>query len=153
MGKVWAFIKKMFGYDITKFVVVGGLGLVTDQAVYSFLRYFFDISLERDAILVRILPLFGYALAVLQNYMLNHYWTFRSRVEGTGASLRGLMLFFIVSLTALVPRLIVYYLVLGLFPDKYPYALDISNLIGIVAGTLFNYFGTKYFVFKPKEEK
>lgn len=153
MGKLSAFIKKMFGYDIVKFLVVGGAGVITDQVVFSSLRYSLNLSIEQDEMILRFLPLFGYTLAVFQNYMLNHYWTFRSRVEGTGASLRGLMLFFIVSLTALVPRLITYYIVLGFFPENYPFSPDISNFVGIIVGTLVNYFGTKYFVFKPKGEQ
>ncbi len=153
MEKLLAFVKKMFGYDIVKFLVVGGLGVVTDQVVFSTLRYLLHLSVEQDEMILRFLPLFGYTLAVLQNYLLNHYWTFRARVEGTTASLRGLMLFFLVSLTALVPRLITYYIVLGLFPADYPFAPDLSNFIGIVVGTLVNYFGTKYIVFKPSEEK
>ena len=153
MEKLLAFVKKMFGYDIVKFLVVGGLGVVTDQVVFSTFRYLLHLSVERDEMILRFLPLFGYTLAVLQNYLLNHYWTFRARVEGTTASLRGLMLFFLVSLTALVPRLITYYIVLELFPSDYPFAPDLSNFIGIIVGTLVNYFGTKYIVFKPSEEK
>lgn len=153
MTKLIEFLKTLFKYDITKFLVVGGLGVVTDQVVFSTLRYLFNLSIEQDQMILRFLPLFGYTLAVIQNYLLNHHWTFRVRVEGSSASLRGLMLFFIVSLSALIPRLITYYVVLGFFPQNYPWSPDISNLIGIIVGTLINYFGTKYFVFKPTEDK
>ncbi len=153
MSKAWDITKKIVGFDVTKFLIVGGLGVVTDQATFSFLRYLFDLTIERDQFLLRFLPIFGYTLAVVQNYLLNHYWTFRSRVSGSSASLRGLMLFFLVSMIALVPRLLTYYLVLSWFDPTSTFAPDISNFIGIVVATLVNFFGTKYFVFVPDSSK
>ena len=156
MEKLLAFVKKLLKYDIAKFVTVGGFGVITDMAVFSFLLYFFNLSRIHDKFIVGwILPAPGFAVAVAQNYLLNHYWTFSDRVKGVSLSLRKFGVFFIVaSFTALIPRMLIYKLMLAMFADdSSKIAIIISNFVAIIAGTLFNYFGSKYFVFTPKDKK
>ncbi|MCK5809169.1 GtrA family protein [bacterium] len=156
MGKMFVFIKKVLKYDIVKFVTVGGFGVITDMVVFSSLLYFFDLSRANSPFVVAwILPVFGFSLAVIQNYLFNHYWTFSERVKGISISFHKFVIFFgVAAFTALIPRMLAYQVVLGLFADETSkIAIILSNFVAIIAGTLFNYFGTKYFVFKPKGEQ
>jgi putative flippase GtrA len=134
------FLKSQF----VKFCITGGLGLVTDMAVFMLLRKLLNAE---SRILLNIIPIFGYIVAVSQNYLINHFWTFGAQTADTSVSRKAYLSFFAVSLIALIPRYIVYNSFLSYFGSGgfYP---NIANFTGIVAATLFNFIGSKYYVFK-----
>ena len=135
----------LFSPQFIKFCVVGGLGLVTDQTI------FFLISRAIDPAdpLVNFIWVVGYGVAVLQNYLINHYWTFKVQTQDTHASGKGFFAFFVISLTALIPRFLTYKAVLLLFGAT-PLFLNLANLCGIAAGTVVNFLGSKFLVFKKQ---
>ncbi|MGI6394108.1 MAG: GtrA family protein [bacterium] len=140
-------IKKIFHTQFVKFCITGGLGLVTDALIFHIIRVLLGIE---SRILLNIIPIFGYIAAVVQNYIINHFWTFRTQTVKTKLSKEGFIKFLSVSLVSLIPRYIVYNAVLSYFASGGNYIPDIANLSGIVAGTLVNFLGSKFIVFKGK---
>ncbi|HOW52029.1 MAG TPA: GtrA family protein [bacterium] len=135
----------LFSPQFIKFCVVGGLGLVTDQSIFFLL----SLTIDHSGPFINVIWMVGYAVAVLQNYLINHYWTFKTQTQDTHASSRGFVSFFVVSLTALIPRFITYKAVLIVLGAS-PLTLNLANLCGIGAGTVVNFFGSKFLVFKKK---
>lgn len=123
-----------------KFAVVGGLGTITNIAIFFFLV---DL-LKFDKTVISI---FVFIIAGTQNYVLNHIWTFRQLTSGEKISLLGWIKFLGTSLIGLAINLLVLNLIVKFV--KLPYIV-IAQAIGIAAGMLFNYLGSKYFVFKRK---
>jgi putative flippase GtrA len=135
----------LFSPQFIKFCVVGGLGLLTDQTIF----FLISRSVDPASIFVNVIWVVGYSVAVLQNYLINHYWTFKIQTQDTHASGKGFFAFLAISLTALIPRFLVYKAVLVLFGAT-PLILNLANLCGIGAGTVVNFFGSKFIVFKKK---
>jgi len=138
-------LSSLFSPQFIKFCVVGGLGLVTDQTVFFLLSTIVDPA----SVLVNFVWVVGYLLAVVQNYLINHYWTFKAQTSESRPSGRGLVVFLLVSLTSLIPRFIAYKGVLVLFGVS-QITMNLANLCGIVAGTVVNFFGSKFIVFAKK---
>lgn len=140
-------ILKLLKLEFVKFCITGGLGLITDVAVFHIMKNVFHA--EDSKVLLFIIPIFGYAAAVTQNYLINHLWTFRAQIESQKISKELFFKFFLVSIFALAPRYLVYKVVLDylgstmLFPD-------IANFCGIIAGTIVNFIGSKYLVFRSR---
>lgn len=135
----------LFSPQFIKFCVVGGLGLLTDQSIFFLLT----LVIDHSGPFINVIWVVGYAVAVLQNYLINHYWTFKAQTQDTHASSRGFISFFAISLTALIPRFITYKAVLIVLGAS-PLTLNLANLCGIGAGTVVNFFGSKFLVFKNK---
>ena len=125
-----------------RFAVVGGGGAVTNLLVFFLLA---DV-LGRDHTLAAVA---AFALAVSQNYLLNHHWTFSDVTEGRRAGFRGYAWFVFVSLGGLLVNLVILNLILRFLdlPLKVP-----AQAAGIVAGFLFNYIGSKMLVFVRRPE-
>ncbi len=140
--------KKFLRIQFIKFCIVGGLGFVTDMAVFTILK---NLLQAESKLLLNIIPLFGYIAAVTQNYLINHFWTFGDQTKKISPSKKAYAIFFAVSLTALMPRYIVYNYILSSFGKSGLYP-EFANFVGIVAATVFNFIGSKYFVFVKKEK-
>jgi putative flippase GtrA len=142
-------IKKLLSTQFAKFCITGGLGLITDAGIYHLIKISFSIE---SRILLNVIPIFGYSAAVLQNYIINHFWTFKTQTARTTISKEAFIKFLSVSLISLVPRYIVYNIVLSSFTSNQGFVPDIANLCGIIAGTLVNFLGSKFFVFRGKND-
>lgn len=112
-----------------KFACVGASGIVVNQGL---LWFFTEI--------IGIYYLFSAAIAIetsiITNFILNEKWTFRDRSHGKSGMFRRGLKFNAVSVAALVINISVLFFcteVLGIY-------YLISNLIGIVAAFLWNYF-------------
>ena len=141
-------------FQFMRFCFTGGLGVITDAVIYHVFLWLFHVNSgnERttvDTILLFILPVFGYMTAVIQNYLINHFWTFGKETENHSASLKLFGKFFAVSLFSLIPRY-AFYTFLLIFNNITP---DLANLGGIAAGMFTNFFGSKFVVFRFKESR
>lgn len=127
--------------DLPKFLIVGLLGTVTNLAVF-----FVVVDLRKwDPTLGAIL---AFAVSVAQNYFLNHTWTFAHQVRGAAVSLGGYLRFLLVALTALGINLVVLWSILAMF--DLPWKV-LAQAAGILAGTVINYIGSKFWVFVSHE--
>ncbi len=139
-------IKKLASSQFVKFCIVGGLGAATDMGVLFILHQIFKLQPESFAEHFIWLP--GYFLAILQNYLINHYWTFTEHTQSTKVSHKALAKFAITSFISIIPRTGAYELVLFALPSSFIFRGYLANFMGIVAGTIVNFLGSKYIVFK-----
>jgi putative flippase GtrA len=126
---------------LPKFLVVGALGALTNLLIFFVVVDLRDWNPTVGATL-------AFVVAVGQNYLLHHSWTFAHRVAGTPVSFRGYLRFMLVALTALGVNLAVLWTILYLFN---PPLKVIAQAGGIAAGTTINYIGSRLWVFAANE--
>ena len=125
-------------FEFGKFCLVGLSGLFVDTGVLVGLVSLFFLD-------PRFAAIFAFMVAVSWNYIFDRRWAFK-----IGRSLKisySYTSFFVICLLGLGIRLGVMHLLItyaGL--GKSPWYI-LTSIIGIVAATIFNYFGTKYIAF------
>lgn len=125
-------------HSFFKFAVVGFLGTITNLTI-------FYIFVDIFGLWANVFAVISFLVAGAQNYVLHHKWTFRKIMGGEKLSFYGWMKFNITTLFGLVINLIVLNLILHFF--NVPYKV-IAQGCGVAFGTVFNYLGSKRFVFK-----
>jgi len=124
-----------------KFGITGGLGTITNLIIFFLLV---DV-----ASLYEIpVSIFCFIIAGTQNFIIHHYWSFREYTERTKITFKKWLLFLSASLVGLVINVTVMYFIVINFILPYKF---IAQAIGIAAGMFVNFFISKYFVFKKKE--
>ena len=122
-----------------KFGIVGFSGMILDYAVLFVLKEQVGVpALWANAV--------SFTVAATSNYMLNRWWTFRSKEEDMGAEY---LRFFLVSLVGLgisTATLWVLGLLLPVWNDGPLFYL--LKFIAIVITTLWNFFGNMMFTFR-----
>ena len=123
--------------QFAQFAVVGGLGVLTNLAIFFALV---DVG--------RLSPFAGavaaFAVAVSQNYVLNQLWTFRERGGGRLSAARYAK-FVAFSLLGLAVNLAI----LGLLVHSHDFALMVvPQFIGILGGTLVNFAASRWITFR-----
>ncbi len=126
-----------------KFGVVGALGTLTNLAIFFI---FVDI-LKLQAAIISIL---AFLVAVTQNYILNHKWTFKEITLDNKISLFGWFKFVLTSLLGLLINIVVLTLIIHFFNPPYKV---IGQFFGILSGMALNFLGSKFFVFKNKKKE
>jgi len=123
--------------EFLKFAVTGGLGTVTNVAIFFLLA---DI-LNLPEIPVSI----GcFLIAVTQNYIINHLWSFKTHTTGEKLSLKRWCMFTASSLFGLAVNIAVMKLILLRWTLPYKF---IAQACGIAAGMAINFMVSKYAVF------
>jgi putative flippase GtrA len=121
-----------------RFLVVGSLGTVTNLAIFFVTVDVAGWNPTAGATL-------AFIVAVGQNYVLNHYWTFSHVMKQMAVSFRGYARFMAVACVALCVNLaLLWAVILGFDP---PWKV-IAQAVGILGGTVVNFLGSKYWVFK-----
>ena len=129
--------KESSSFDLLKFLAVGSLGTITNLIFFFF---FVDI-MEGD---INTGAAGAFIFAAGQNYLLNHWWTFTSQMSDSPISLRGYIRFMFIALGGFGINLIILWLVILFFNPQWKV---IAQALGIIGGTVFNYLGSKYWVF------
>jgi putative flippase GtrA len=127
-------------HSFFKFAFVGFLGTITNLSI-------FYIFVDIFGLWANVFAVIGFLVAGAQNYTLHHKWTFRKIMSGEKLSFKGWIKFNITTLVGLAVNLIVLNLILYFF--AVPYKV-IAQGCGVAFGTVFNYLGSKRFVFKKK---
>ena len=126
---------------LPRFLVVGGLGTVTNLLI-------FFVLVDLRAWHPTVGAILAFVVAAVQNYLLNHRWTFAHQVRGAGVSLKGFVRFMVVALVALGVNLIVLWVVLKIFDPAWKV---FAQAAGILAGTAVNFIGSKLWVFTSND--
>lgn len=121
-----------------KFGVVGLTGTIINFCVYYYAHNKFNISLNSCALL-------AFCFAVVNNYLLNHFWTFRSNNAHEVLSFKNFLLYVLVNLKGLGINLLVLNLTVLIFGLKFHV---IGQLAGIGLGVLSNFIYSKKIVFR-----
>jgi dolichol-phosphate mannosyltransferase len=142
LAAVWK-IKKRVGRDtgldqFVKFAVTGGLGTVTNLAVFFMLAD--KAGLEEIPVSVGC-----FVIAAGQNYIINHRWSFRQNTAEEGLSVKKWLQFTAGSLAGLAANLAVMQLLLSavVLPFK-----SVAQACGIAAGMMLNFGFSKFLIFK-----
>jgi len=132
-------VTKYVSPQFLKFCIVGGLGTITNLAIFTVLVSLLDFN---KSVAVAI----GFVISAIQNYTLNHFWSFSEKTKDSEMSKEAMIKFFIVALTALGLNLITLDYMIKLFHLTKNYFV-FGHAVGIVAGTVLNYLGSKYLIF------
>ncbi len=141
MRNLYNYLSRYISPSLLKFLIVGGLGTVTNLIIF----FIFADVVKYNEVLISII---AFVISAVQNYILNHYWTFSVVTKGSRITFKGFLKFITVSLSALAVNLLVMKGLVTAFdlPLKV-----IAQAAGIFCGTLVNYIGSKLFVFKESK--
>ncbi|MCS6770227.1 MAG: GtrA family protein [Candidatus Caldarchaeum sp.] len=122
----------------TKFALVGGVGLVVNTVLlYLLTTYVFGERLYLAAAAISL------EASILNNFLLNEYWTFRDRRGGKGFLTRMLK-FHGSRIVGAATSLVILYVLTDLLGLYYL----VSNLIAVLLGTAVNYLTSNFWVWQ-----
>ncbi len=125
------------GVQLIRFGIVGGLGTLTNLALFFVLVDLYGMAALRGVFVC-------FAVAVSQNYALNELWTFATEGDGHLAWVRYWK-FVLASLAGLAVNAVVLALLIAAF--TFP-LLVIPQAVGILAGTAVNFAASRTLVFR-----
>ncbi|OHD14276.1 MAG: hypothetical protein A2086_09590 [Spirochaetes bacterium GWD1_27_9] len=134
------FQKLLYFKRLVKFGIVGVLGSITNLTIF----FIFVEKLKFDK---NIISIICFLVAVTQNYILNHIWTFKDKVVSKKLSLKYYIKFVASSLVGLAVNLVILNIVTIFIPYQ-----TVGQALGILGGMLFNFISSKFFVFRKKSE-
>ena len=124
-------------FDLPKFLIVGAMGTATNLVFFFLVVDILSWDPTSGA-------LGAFIIAVSQNYLLNNFWTFSRQMQHSPLSLQGYIRFMFVALGGFGINLIVLWMIILFFN---PQLKVVAQAVGILGGTVFNYIGSKYWVF------
>jgi dolichol-phosphate mannosyltransferase len=128
--------------EFFKFGITGGLGSVTNLAIFFFL-------VDRAGLPEIPISILCFIIAGTQNYFLNHYWSFREQTENTNVSVKRWFFFLCTALLGLGINILVMYTIITNFTLPYK---TIAQACGIGVGMICNFLTAKFIVFRKKNE-
>ena len=126
---------------LSRFLIVGFFGTITNLTTF----YIFVDIIGFKPIPISI---FAFTLSSFQNYFFNHEWAFVSKTKYFNKSFLSYSKFLFVALISLSINI----LILSLILNSFEIELKVfAQACGIATGTLFNFLGSKYWVFNFNE--
>jgi putative flippase GtrA len=141
LGVVFA-SKKIQGFysnSLFRFCIVGFLGTLTNLCVFYVTSHIVGLSIIISAIC-------AFAVAVTQNYLFNHLWSFKKVTTGR-PSVSDYYRYVFVNLFSLVLNLLVLDILVSL-----SFNVLVAQAIGVITGVSVNYAGSYFFVFMRKSD-
>lgn len=135
-------VSRIYISSFTRFIFVGGLGTIVNLIGFFLVADIFHYDANLAAVI-------AFSVAVTQNYLLNHRFSFK-RHSQEALSFLAFLRYVAVNLIGLSINLLVINLLLANH-DIHPKV--IAQFFGIGAGTLVNYFGSRLFVFRRKKKQ
>ena len=123
---------------LPKFLAVGLLGTISNLTLF----YIFVDRLMFPALQISIIT---FLIASLQNYILNHFWTFTKKMDAEPPKILNYFRFLFVAMIGLFVNLLILWWFIETFDPKIKV---VAQAFGIAGGTMFNFLGSKYWVFK-----
>jgi len=123
---------------IPKFLTVGLIGTLTNLIL-------FYIFVDRWTFAALPVSTVTFVISSIQNYYLNHIWTFSDRTVNQPVGLSNYVKYLFIALAGLGINLFLLWVILFLFT---PPLKVIAQTFGIAGGTIINFMGSKYWVFK-----
>ena len=91
---------------------------------------------------------FTFIISSIQNYYFNHKWTFSDRTDNQPVGWMNYVKYLFVALAGLGINLFLLWWVLFIFS---PPLKVIAQAVGIAGGTIINFLGAKYWVFRNND--
>jgi putative flippase GtrA len=136
-------LKTVISHSFIKFAVVGFIGTASNLSI-------FFICVDILNLWANTIAVSAFLLVGVQNYVLHHLWTFRKHTRDDKLSFYGWLKFTVTTLFGLGINIIVLNLILYFYSPQYKV---MAQFCGVAFGTLFNYLGSKHFVFKNRRLK
>lgn len=127
-------------FRFIKFGIVGGSGVVVNSTILWFCH---DIL----KMIIPVASIFSVGISIFSNFMLNDFWTWNSASTKRHTFKTRLLRYYI---SASIGAAINYFVLIFLTEFFGLYYL-ISNLIGILFGTISNFLFSELWVFKRKK--
>lgn len=135
--------------EIILYIIFGGLTTVVDWAVSFTLYYFWGEAIDAQAFLIHAADVIAWTAAVLFAFFTNRIWVFESKRKGFLPVLGELVAFAGGRVgTLLIQEALIFLFFTKLSFNKYLVKIGVAVLVVIL-----NYFISKLFVFRKKEEK
>lgn len=119
--------------QFVKYGFIGGLNTAITLAIYFFMTNCFQQNKNLSDII-------GYVVGLINSYILNKLWTFKSK----GNLLKETFLFLLVFIIAYSPH----FLIFNLLQEKINH--NIAQIISAIIYTIIGFIGNKLLTFKPK---
>ena len=156
MGEMVKFIKSLIKSSFFKFGCVGVLGILVNNTIFFIFVDLIKLPLDRVFLLhiplsdiwLTIIATIAFLVVATQNYAINHVWTFKKVTAGDRHSFYGWFKYLLSSLGGLGSSLIVLNILLAFF--NFPVKV-IALLCASGTGVIFNFIGSKFFVFRKKK--
>ena len=126
---------------IPKFLTVGLLGTFTNLVLFYILA-------DKWGYLALPVSALTFSISSLQNYYLNHIWTFSDRTVNQPVGFFSYVKYLFVALAGLGINLFLLWWLLHLF--SMPLKV-MAQAVGIAGGTIINFIGSKYWVFSSND--
>jgi putative flippase GtrA len=132
-------IHHFFSGSFFKFCIVGFLGSVTNLIIFYITSRIFGFSITFASIA-------AFCVAVTQNYISNHMWSFKSHVTKK-PNTKSYYTYVAVNVLSLCLNIIVLHALVSFGFDSV-----LSQAFGIVSGIVISYTGVRFFVFFQKKK-
>ena len=127
--------------EFIKFAVVGGSGVVVNMGCFFFLTRYGGLNIKFAS------PI-AIEVSILTNFFLNNLWTFRKRKTPVPFYSRLLRYHLVTGLAGIVN-----YFTLLLLANVFGIPDMVANLIGIILGTLINFFLNSMWTWRVTTER
>ena len=132
-------ITELHENSLWRFLFVGALGTVVNIIIFFIFADYLNFNASVSSII-------AFCIAVTQNYLLNHIWSFKKFVNFQ-VNRKSYIKYVCVNIFGLIINLIV----LNLFLMQFNPAIKASaQLSGVLAGTFFNFILSRFYVFNKK---
>ena len=119
-----------------KYIVVGGIGAITDFSIYTLFVKYFQINFI-------IANIFSMSVALIIVYFLQKNWTFKYQTKEKRKTFQRYLISVII--TFLLNNFVLFTLV-----DLFGYNEIFAKIVQIIIGTIWGYCLTNFFVFNKK---
>ena len=135
--------------EIILYIIFGGLTTVVDWGVSFTLYYFWGEAIDDQALIIHAADVIAWTAAVLFAFFTNRIWVFESKRKGFLPVLGELVAFAGGRVgTLLIQEALIFLFFTKLSFNKYLVKIGVAVLVVIL-----NYFISKLFIFRKKEEK
>lgn len=134
-------IAELYENSLLRFLFVGTLGTIVNVIIFFVFADYLNFNASISSII-------AFCIAVTQNYFLNHLWSFKKFVNFK-VNWKSYIKYVCVNIFGLIVNLIVLNLILMQFN---PTIKATAQLSGVLAGTLFNFILSKFYVFNNKSK-
>lgn len=124
-----------FGSAPLRYSITGGIGFVTNIIFFTLLIELLEFSPILSAFI-------AYFLAAIQNYMLNHYWSFRGNTGKSNPNIYGFIKFAISSGIGVSLNLISLSILINC-----SIGILASQFLAVTISFIANYYMAKFFVY------
>lgn len=122
---------------LLRFVFVGTIGAIINFVVYS-------VVMEYTSLGINLSSICAFGVAVINNYVINHRWTFAAENESNPINRTQFIYYVLGNVMGLLVNLLVLNVIVAMSGIRYHL---VGQMLGIACGMVFNFLFAKKIVF------